>query len=128
MSETEISDLLNEYRETSVDRRLGASPAPYAHPQQTDQISSKKIESPRQRSSTPSLGQTEPRNPTKKPATIASAFTVHEDQPGTRSSVKVSNPQRYPRCDFSSSSVCLDATRPTTSNIHTPVILRGNQS
>ena len=109
MSETEISNLLNEYRETSVDRRVGESLTPYAHPQQTDQVSSKTIELPRQRSSMPSHGQTEPRKPIKKRATSASAFTVHEDQPGTRSSVKVSNPQHYRRCDVSSPHVCLDA-------------------
>lgn len=108
MSEHEISDLLNEYRETSVDRQLHDSLAPYPHSQQTEQVSSKAIELSMPQNSTPSLSQTQPRSRTKKRATSASAFTVHEDQPGTRSSVKVSTSQQHCRYDFSSFPVCPD--------------------
>ena len=98
MSEDEVSDLLNEHMETPSSRQSGDnSTQAVVHTQQTVQVVIHVAE-PSKKPSTPSFGRNQPRGSGKKRATGASEFAVHEDPPGTRSSVKVSlNLEPIPR-------------------------------
>ena len=90
MSEDEVSDLLNEHMETPPSRQSGDdSTQSVVHTRQTVQVVIHNAE-PSKRPSTPSFGRNQWRSSAKKRATDASEFAVHEDPPGTRSSVKVS--------------------------------------
>ena len=91
MSEDEVSELLNEHMETLPSHQSGVdSTQAVVHTQQTVQVVIHNTEPSKKRPSTPSFERNQRRGRVKKRATGAPEFAVHEDQPGTPSSVKVS--------------------------------------
>ena len=91
MSEDEVSDLIKEHMETPTSRQSGDdSTQAVARTQQTAQVVIHNAELSKKRPSTPSFERNQRGGFVKKRVTGASEFAVHEDPPGTRSSVKVS--------------------------------------